>query len=116
MARLLMGDQTITLIKHTKEADGDTYACYTMPNASWFSKTTIVTSGDGAKPANSYTVRIPSEYFPVGILPDLGDYVARGVVTRVTKPADLKGVEHFRITSIGANNRGNLSHWRVDGQ
>lgn len=114
--RLLMGDQIVTLIKHIKGVDGDTYACYAMSGASWFAKTTVVTSGEGAKPANSYTVRIPDEYFPTGIIPEPGDYVARGVIKTVSKPSDLKGVEHFRITSVGANNRGALAHWRVDGQ
>lgn len=111
---LLMGNETITLIKHIK-GEGDTYACYSMDGASWFAKTSIVTSGDGAKPSNSYTVRIPSQYLPTGIIPATGDYVARGVVLSANKPADIAG-EHFRITSVGANNRGNLSHWRVDGQ
>lgn len=113
---LLCGDQTITLVKHVKTDTGDTYACYSMGGASWFSKTTISTSGDGAKPVNSYTVRVPSEYFPTGVKPDNGDYITRGVVTAVSKPSDLNSVEHFRITSVGNNLRGNLPHWRVDGQ
>lgn len=112
---LLMGNETVTLVKHIK-GDRDTYACYSMSGASWFGKTTISTSGDGAKPSNSYTVRIPSQYLPTGIVPDEGDYMVRGVITSVAKPSDLAGVEHFRITAVGANNRGNLSHWRVDGQ
>lgn len=112
---LLMGNEKVTLVKHIK-GEGDTYACYSMDGASWFAKTSIVTSGDGAKPSNSYTVRIPSQYLPTGIIPDTGDYMVRGVVIAVAKPSDLAGVEHFRITAVGANNRGNLSHWRVDGQ
>lgn len=112
---LLLGNETVTLVKHIK-GDGDTYKCYSMSGASWFAKTTIVTSGDGAKPVNSYTVRIPSEYMPTGIIPATGDYVVRGVVTAVAKPSDLAGVEHFRVTSVGDNNRGSLLHWRVDGQ
>ena len=110
---LLMGNETVTLVKHIK-GEGDTYACYTMNSASWFGKTTITTSGDGAKPVNSYTVRIPSQNVPV--VPDEGDYMVRGIVEHVAKPSDLAGVEHFRITAVGANNRGNLAHWRVDGQ
>ena len=108
---LLFGNETVTLIKHIK-GDEDTYTCHTIDGASWFAKTSISTSGDGAKPSNSYTVRLPS----VPVVPDEGDYMARGVVTDVPKPSDLAAVEHFRITAVGANNRGNLSHWRVDGQ
>lgn len=112
--RLLEGDQTITLIKHNK-GDADTYSCTTLEGASWHGKTVIVTSADGVKPSNAFTVRIPAVNMPEGVKPDEGDYIARGVVTEVTKPGDLKVIEHFRITSVGANTRGLLSHWRVDG-
>lgn len=110
-----MGDQTVTLVKHIK-GESDTYACYSMPGASWFTKTTITTSKEGAKPANSNTVRIPAENVPVGVIPSTGDYIVRGVITSVSMPSDLAGVEHFRITAVGNNNRGMLPHWRVDGQ
>lgn len=110
--KLLEGNQTITLIKHYK-GDGDSYSCHVLNGASWHGKTVIVTSGDGAKPANVFTVRIP--VMPEGITPTVGDYIARGVVSEITKPGDLKDIEHFRITSVSANTRGLLSHWRVDG-
>lgn len=116
MARLLMGDQVITLVKHNKTDNGDTYACYSMTEASWYSSTTIVTSADGAKPVNTYTVRIPEENVPTAIVPDLGDYVVKGVVTSVKRPSDLSTKEHFRITAVGCNLRGKLPHWRVSGQ
>ena len=105
-------DQTITLVKHVTEKDGDTYTCTTVNGASWFSKTVITTSGDGAKPANTYDVRIVGN---VDIDPTPGDYIALGVVDGITKPADLKGKTHFRITSVGDNRRGSLPHWRVGG-
>ena len=115
MARLLMGVEAVTLVKHKKTDNADGYVCYSMPGASWFASVSIVTAADGAKPANTYTVRVPSENMPTGIVPDLGDYVVRGVVTDVSRPADLKGTEHFRITAVGCNLRGNLPHWRVSG-
>ena len=110
--RLLEGNQTITLIKHIK-GEADAYSCHVLNNASWYGKTTIVTSGEGAKPANTYTVRVPE--MPAGVKPDEGDYIARGVVSNITKPGDLKNIEHFRITSVSENMRGMLPHWRVDG-
>ena len=116
MARLLMGNQVITLVKHKKTDTGDAYTCYSMPDVSWFSSTSIVTSADGAKPVNTYTVRIPEENVPTDIRPDLGDYVVKGVITSVTRPADLSTLEHFRVTAVGCNLRGNLPHWRVSGQ
>ena len=108
--RLLEGNQTITLVKHII-GDTDTYTCHVLNNASWYGKTTIVTSGEGAKPANTFTVRVPE----MPVEPAAGDYIARGVVSDVTKPSDLKNIEHFRITSVSDNTRGMLPHWRVDG-
>ena len=32
MARLLMGNQVITLVKHKKTDTGDAYTCYSMPD------------------------------------------------------------------------------------
>lgn len=110
-----MGDQVITLVKHIKTDTADKYACYSLNNASWHSAVSIVTSADGAKPTNTYTVRIPEEDIPTGKFPDLGDYVVRGVIASVTRPADLVGREHFRITAVGNNLRGGLPHWRVSG-
>lgn len=112
---MLACDQVVTLIKHTAGNDGDTYACYTVPDASWFSSVSISTSGDGAKPGNSYTVRLLTDNMPTGISPSVGDYVAHGVITSVGRPADLAGREHFRITAVGDNRRGGLSHWKVSG-
>lgn len=109
---MLACDQTITLIKHITETEGERYTCQTVSGASWFSKTVIVTSGDGAKPSNTYDVRI---YGNVDIAPAPGDYIARGVVNGITKPADLKDFEYFRITSVGDNRRGGLPHWRLSG-
>ena len=105
-------DQTITLVHHTAEENGDLYSCIVLSGASWYSKTVITTSGDGAKPANTYEVRV---FGTNDISPAPGDYVVKGVVKSVTKPADLKGVEHFRITSVGDNRRGSLPHWRLSG-
>lgn len=55
---MLMCDKTVTLIHHEKGVDGDTYDCIVFQNASWYKKTTISTSGDGAKPVNTYECRI----------------------------------------------------------
>lgn len=149
---MLACNKTVTLIHHEKGIDGDTYDCIVCNNASWFQKTTISTSADGAKPVNTYECRIltnqsnvkngaptfashvvltPAEgqtntYVitkgegeePVylDITPAPGDFVALGVIDGIEKPSDLKGVEHFRVTSVGDNRRGKLSHWRLSGQ
>ena len=111
---LLLGDEVVTLVKHIK-GETDSYKCYSMSGVSWYQRTTITTSGDGAKPSNSYTARIPADQMPTGVVPDLGDYLVKGVITAVEKPTDITGSK-FRITAVGANNRGRLPHWRCDGQ
>ncbi len=105
--------ETVTLVHHIKN-DDDTYICHTVKNASWFSKTTISTSADGAKPVNTFEVRLFGDL--TGVQPALGDYVVKGTIRNVEKPADLKNSEYFRITAIGDNRRGGLPHWRVSGQ
>ena len=104
--------ETITLIHHIK--DDDTYECHTVNKASWYSKNTITTSGDGAKPVNTYDVRVFGDF--IGITPSTGDYVVRGIIENIETPRDLNGVEYFRITSVSDNRRGGLPHWRLSGQ
>lgn len=134
-----MCDQTVTLVHHVKGKDGDTYTCTTYSNASWFARQTISTSGDGAKPVNSYEVRIMTRD---DISLDMGDYVVLGAFDNFEAPSDLDigkvytsadgrvftaadgsllvldtaAHEHFRVTAIGDNRRGWLAHWRLSGQ
>lgn len=104
---------TVTLIHREKGVDGDTYTCTVFDGASWFKKNTITTSADGAKPVNTYVVRILTKE---DIKCDLGDHLAFGVVSDIQKVSDLKEFDSFRITAIGDNRRGTLAHWRFDGQ
>lgn len=106
-------NKTITVIHHVKGKDGDEYICIPHTKASWFKKLTISTSADGAKPVNTYDVRIMGD---MDIQVDTGDYVALGIVGSIEKPSDLKNTDHFRITAIGDNRRGSLAHWRFSGQ
>lgn len=105
--------ETVTLVHHIKD-DDDTYECHTVGKASWFQKNTITTSGDGAKPVNTFDVRIFGDF--LGVEPSLGDYVVKGIVEGIETPHDLKNKVYFRITAISDNRRGGLPHWRVSGQ
>lgn len=105
--------ETITIVHHIKD-DEDAYTCTTVENASWFAKTTISTSGDGAKPTNTYDVRIFGEIS--GVEPALGDYVVKGIIETVETPRDLKNEVSFRITGISDNRRAPLPHLRLSGQ
>ena len=110
---MLECNNVVTIIHHNKDVDGDSYTCTTMGNASWFKKTSIVTAADGARPSNTYDVRIMTDEY---VYISHGDYVALGIVLDIQKVSDLKNTDHFRITSIGDNRRGRLPHWRLSGQ
>ena len=110
---MLMCNQTVTLVRHVKGDDGDAYTCATYTGASWYERNTIATSGAGAKPVNTYEVRIMTRE---DIAPALGDYVVFGEIATVSKPADLKNLPHFRVTATSDNRRGRLAHWRLSGQ
>ncbi len=110
---MLECNETITLVHQLKD-DDDTLECHTVKNCSWFEKLTITTSADGAKPVNTFEVRIFDALN--GIIIARGDYCVKGIVTNIEKPSDLKNETYFRITAIGNNMRGGLAHWRVSGQ
>lgn len=105
--------ETVTVISKNKGIDDDLYICKVFDGASWHSRVTISTSGDGAKPVNTYECRIMGD---IDIEVKTGDYVAKGIVESIEKPADLKNIDHFRITAVGDNRRGKLAHWRLSGQ
>lgn len=105
-------DKTVTLVHHDRESDDDNYICTTFKNASWFKKNTITTSGDGAKPVNTYESRILTDE-NITISP--GDWLVLGEVSSVETPSSIE-LDKFRITAIGDNRRGFLAHWRVSGQ
>ena len=110
---MLACTETVTIIHHEKNIGSDSYSCTVVFGASWFKKTTISTSGDGAKPSNSYECRIMG----ADVLPaSMGDYIALGEVESIETPSDLKEIDHFRITAIGDNRRGKLPHMRYSGQ
>lgn len=109
---MLECNNIVTIIHHDKLSDDDEYICTTYDKASWFKKNTITTSADGAKPVNTYDVRIMGD---MDIDVSLGDYIAKGNIVVETVHA-LKNIDHFRITAIGDNRRGSLAHWRFSGQ
>ena len=67
--------------------------------------------------ATKVTVRIPAEVMPDVTIKN-GDFIVRGKVDVLGKQADLKGLEHFTVLSIGDNRRSKrryLRHWAVSG-
>jgi len=48
-------------------------------------------------------------------LPEKLDYLVKGEISGVLKPADLKGSTYFQITAVADNRRGTLPHVAVSG-
>lgn len=109
---MLECNNTVTLLHIDHNSDDDEIECIVLENASWFKKNTITTSGEGAKPVNTYESRIMTDR---DIPFSLGDWLVLGGVTGVEKASDVTA-DKFRITAIGDNRRGMLKHWRVSGQ
>ena len=113
---MLMCNETVTLVRHIAERDGDRYECIAIVGASWYGKAQMVVSVQGAAPQNTYKGRIPEALMPTGITPCKGDWLVRGVIASVDRAPDaFANREHFRITAVGDNRRGRFSHWVVSG-
>lgn len=114
MKDFLACTETVTLVHHVKTADTDSYVCYPIQGVSWYEKTETAVSADGAKAVNVYKVRIPEAVLP-SCLPEKLDYLVKGEISGVLKPADLKDESFFQITAVSDNRRGSLPHVAVSG-
>lgn len=113
---MLMCNETVTLVRHVAEKDGDRYECIAIVGASWHGKAQMVVSAQGAMPQNTFKSRIPEALLPTGITPRKGDWLVRGVIASVDRaPAAFSGRENFQITAVGDNRRGRHRHWTVSG-
>lgn len=113
---MLMATETITLVQRVSEDDGEQYKLTVISGVSFYGKTVTVPTEKGAKPQNTYQVRIPADRMPEGITPKPGDFVVHGVALEVTAaPRDLQGYEYFAVTAVSDNRRGRLAHWAVRG-
>ncbi|WP_317853797.1 DUF6751 family protein [Chakrabartyella piscis] len=113
---MLGADQTITIIQksYDLEEDLDVYEAYSIEGVSWFSKMIAAVQDKGLTSGNTFVVRIPeSVELPCDI--KIGDLVVHGVVSAITKQADLAGMEYFTVLSVGDNRRGKLPHIAIKG-
>lgn len=114
MKDFLACTELATLVHHVKAANADSYVCYPMQGVSWYEKTETSVTADGAKAVNVYRARIPEAVLP-SCLPEKLDYLVKGEISGVFKPADLRGLTYFQITAVADNRRGVLPHVAVSG-
>lgn len=112
---MLACSEVLTLVRHIREDDGDRYECAAIHGGSWYRKTSIALSGDGAKPVGTCSVRFPPEALD-GAGPKVGDYLVRGRLSAVQRaPKDFGGLDYIQVTTVSDNRRGRLPHWGVSG-
>lgn len=114
---MLACNKTITHVRHIKTANGDTYECTPIVNASWFSKLKTAVLDRGTREQRYTYVRFPR--IPDGLKISAGDYIVNGIVDEIEKESDLEGLEYFTVLDIADNTRGggvSLPHWSVVGR
>lgn len=114
---MLLCNESVTLIRHLREDDGDRYLCVPIRGASWYAKTEVVKTEKGLTTGNVLKCRIPEKLLPEDVTPAKGDYLVHGVVEALEKLSDLNGLgpENFVITAVGDNRRGRFRHWLLTG-
>ena len=70
----------------------------------------------GYENANDVNVRIPMEYVTDTSIFQIGDIIAVGVQSDISKQSDLNGKEFYNVTSITINTFGNNPHVHLGGK
>lgn len=70
----------------------------------------------GYENANDVNVRIPMEYVEDTSIFKIGDIIAVGEQSDISKQSDLKDVEFYNVTSININDFGNNPHIHLGGK
>lgn len=70
----------------------------------------------GYENANDIDIRIPMEYVQDTSIFKIGDIIAIGEQSNITKQNDLKDVEFYNVTSININDFGNNPHIHLGGK
>ena len=70
----------------------------------------------GYADANDVDIRIPIEYVQDRSIFKVGDIIAIGKQPDISKQSDLKGIEHYNVTSVTINDFGNNQHVHLGGK
>ena len=69
---MLMCNETVTLVRHIRETDGDRYEGTVLNGVSWHAKSAVTETAKGLTAANVFKCRIPDGLLPNGITPRTG--------------------------------------------
>lgn len=70
----------------------------------------------GYENANDVDIRIPMEFVQDKTIFKVGDIVAVGSQSNITKQSDLKGIEYYNVTSVNVNDFGSNPHIHLGGK
>lgn len=116
---MLLCNETVTLIRHIAEKQGDSFTCTAICGVSWHGRTVIKPpsqmGNNGVELENVIRVRIPEAHMPDGLRIQTGDYLVRGVLESVNSLRDLQKYEFMKALAVTDNRRGRLRHWAVSG-
>ena len=70
----------------------------------------------GYENANDVDVRIPMEYVQDTSIFQIGDIIALGEQSNITKQSDLNGLEYYNVTSRNINDFGSHPHVHLGGK
>lgn len=70
----------------------------------------------GYENANDVNIRIPMRYVLDTSIFQIGDIIAIGMQSEISKQSDLQGKEFYNVTSININDFGNNPHVHLGGK
>lgn len=115
---MLVATETITVFHKVYDPKTrlDRWQTFYLTEASWYGKQAASVGTGGLNTASLYTVRAQT---CKKIAVSVGDIVVRGVMNvPYSGEACLKNREHFTVTAVRDNRRGNrlLRHWKIEGE
>lgn len=116
---MLLCNETVTLVRHIAEKQGDFFTCTAISGVSWHGRTVIrppsQMGSNGVELANVIQVCIPEAHMPDGLRVQTGDYLVRGALESVSSLRDLQNYAFMKVLAVTDNRRGRLRHWAVSG-
>lgn len=107
--------ETVTHVRHEKAPKTDEFICTVMDKVGWFETTAVKLEKAGLLTANVIEICIPENSLPQDICLQVGDYLIRGAVDKISQSSDLQQYKHTKVVSVADNRHGNLKHWWVTG-
>lgn len=88
----------------------------TIFSSAWVYQTKGSIQNAGYENANEVEIRIPIKYVKDTSIFKVGDIIAIGKQSDITKQSDLNGIEFYNVTSVNINDFGSQPHIHLGGK